>query len=128
MNQEAEIINLFETWRSLTRDEGNAILVGDWVTVTECQYKKRLLQDQLAFTECRLQEQEGEAAAAALKPRLRDVLQELISLEKANLASVEKRRHAAEDEQTELNQSCRNLRQIHRAYSLTQSARWHSYS
>jgi hypothetical protein len=128
MKQETELINLFETWRTLTADEGNAILAGDWVTVTECQYKKRLLQDQLAFTESRLREQDGEDATAPLEPRLRGLLDELISLEKQNLSSVQIRHRTAETEQTELNQSSRNLRQIHRAYSCAQSARWHSYS
>jgi hypothetical protein len=128
MNQETELLNLFETWRGLTRDEGNAMRVGDWVTVTECQYKKRLLQDQIAFTECRLREQQGEGAAAAIEPLVRNVLHELISMEKENISTVQASRRAAETEQLELNQSSRNLRQIHRAYSCAQSALWHSYS
>lgn len=128
MVQEAELLNLYETWRNLTSTEGSAIVLGDWVTVTECQYKKRLLQDQLAFTECRLREENGDQAAAALENRMRDLVHELVSMEKENLARVQARRREAEAQETELNQSSRNLRQIHRAYSPAQSPRWHSYS
>jgi hypothetical protein len=128
MDTETELLKLFETWRSLTIEEGSAIANGDWVTVAQCQNEKRLLQDQLARAESRVREEQGEEAAAALAKRVREVVQELVAREKENLSAVAARRREADVEATEINRCTRALKKIQGAYSLSGLPQWHSYS
>jgi hypothetical protein len=128
MNTETELLKLFETWRSLSSEEGKAIGNGDWVTLAQCQNEKRLLQDQLAQAESRVREESGDEAAAAFSGRVREVVQELVAKEKENLAAVSARRREAEAESGELNRCSRALKKIHGAYSLSGLPQWHSYS
>jgi hypothetical protein len=128
MNTETELLNLFESWRNLSSQEGNAIANGDWVSVAECQNQKRLLQDQLARAESRAREELGEEGAAALIERLRGVVRELVAREKENLSAVAARRREADAEAGKMNRCARALKQIQKAYSLTDSHQWHSYS
>ena len=128
MNTETELLKLFETWRSVTAEEGNAISHGDWVSVAQCQNEKRLLQDQIALAESRVREENGEEAAAAIIGRLRGVVQELVACEKENLSAVMARRREADTEAGKINRCARALKQIHGAYSFSSLPQWHSYS
>ena len=125
MTTETELLDLFEAWRSLATEEGNAISRGDWVTVAQCQNEKRLMQDRLAQAEIRTCEANGAEAAAAFSERVREVVQELAAREKERLSAAAARRREA----GEGNARLRVLQQqIDGACSLSSLRRWHSNS
>jgi hypothetical protein len=125
MNTETELLDLFEAWRSLAAEEGSAILRGDWLTVAQCQNEKRLMQDRLAQAEIRAIEANGEGAAAVFSGRVREVVQELATREKASLSAAAARRREA----GEGNARSRVLKQqIDGACSLSRLRRSHSNS
>ncbi|HUR45477.1 MAG TPA: hypothetical protein VMZ27_06300 [Candidatus Saccharimonadales bacterium] len=128
MNFETEIFSLFESWRSLNDQEGNAIGLGDWVMVAQFQNERRLVQDRLAQAESRLLEEEGEEKSSALVRRFREIVRELTVADKQNLAAVNARRRESGAGKGDLNRSSQVLRQIHRAYSSNDLPAWYPYS
>jgi hypothetical protein len=128
MNTETELLDLFEAWRSLAMEEGNAISRGDWVTVAQCQNEKRLMQDRLAQAEIRAREANGDEAAAAFSGRVREVVQELAVREKEILSAAAARRREAAAKAVERNGSSQDLKRIDGACSFSSLRRRHAFS
>ncbi len=125
MNTEDRLLQLYDQWRVFTESEREAIHASDWVKVTAAQAEKQRLQEEIMLA--------GEAAADPARmrpptPRLQAVGEHLILLERENAAALADKRRAMELEQHGLDQTSRNLQQVHRAYAQGREPAWQSYS
>ena len=126
MNSRDQLAALYDQWRSMTLREGAAMRQGDWVAVDRVQREKTSLQSEITAALDRL---EGESSPRVVEGEFRSVVDDLIRLEKENLALLASRREQWAAELKSLDQSGRNLRLIHRCYSQPQkSAHWQSFS
>jgi len=116
-----ELAGLFEQWRSLTEDEGRAIEGGAWTQVEQYQTAKTLLQPRITELSARIE-------IVVHETRFRAVVEELMELERRNLAILQRQRESAEQRRQELDRASRNLRQIHKTYVPSTRAHWQSYS
>jgi methylmalonyl-CoA mutase N-terminal domain/subunit len=129
MNADQQLFQFYDRWRELTSSEGQAIAATDWTRLQQCQAEKRLLQDQIkAAAEQRQREQPAGAEAMVVTGRFRNVVDELIALEECNARALAGQRAALEQQQRDLHQAGRTLRQLHAAYATGPQTAWQSYS
>lgn len=121
MSSADELSALYEQWRGLTQDEGEAIEAGAWANVEQFQAAKARLQPRITEVSQRLD-------AAAHERQFRAVVDELMQLERRNSALLQRQRKAAEQQKQELDRASRTLRQIHKSYIPPARTHWHSYS
>jgi DNA mismatch repair ATPase MutS len=131
MSARNDLLNLYREWSKLTEAEGLAIRSASWPEVQHYQDAKYQLQAQIVSAT------ELVHAELALDPRqsqevnreFRSLLAELIQLEQRNSQWLAEQRQNAEAEMAVVNQSSRNLRQVHKAYNKAcGAAAWNSYS
>jgi hypothetical protein len=130
MNADQQLFQFYERWRELTTSEGQAIAATDWARLEQCQAEKRLLQDQIkAAADQRQRELRISGAnAVVVLGRFRGVVDELIALEERNARALANQRAALGEQQRELHQAGRTLRQLHAAYAGGPQTAWQSYS
>lgn len=121
MSPSDELSALYQRWRELTLEEGQAIDAGEWPLVELCQAAKSRLQPRIVEISQRLD-------LATHETLFRPVVEELMELERRNRHGLESRRQASELERQNLDRSCRQLRQLHRSYVPASRAAWQSYS
>ncbi len=122
--------DLYGRWRSLTKQETEAIQIAAWSQVELCQVTKRELQNEIVQA---LEELQGElkfhgAKRADIEKEFRPLLEELIVLETRNgeLLATQKQRNLRQ--QAEADRSTRTLRQVRGAYAPGNGPAWVSYS
>ena len=116
-----ELSALYQQWRSLTEDEGEAIAAGAWNKLEQFQAAKARLQPRIVELSQRLDVPTHERQFRAL-------VEELMQLERCNSASLQRRRQAAEEQMRELDKTSRHLRQLHKSYVPPAHTHWQSYS
>jgi hypothetical protein len=124
-----KLLQAYQLWRDLTVREGAALHNEDWLLVRECQSAKSELQSRiLRWTESAQQESLPAVTSCEFNHQLRNLLSELISLEKHHSESVQRRRRTAEAQKKELDHTHKTLGRIHRTYRQSVETCWSSYS
>lgn len=121
MSPTDELAELFLQWRILTEREGRAIESGAWKEVDQVQAGKGSLQP-------RITEMLSRIDAMTFERGFRLNVEELMQLERRNLAVLQARRDVASEEEQKLDRTQRNLRQIQRSYLPPARLHWQSYS
>ena len=116
-----ELFALYEQWRGLTEDEGDAIEVGAWTNVDHFQAAKARLQPRIVELSQRLDFSTHER-------RLRPIVEALMQLERQNSELLQRRRQATDQQMRELDKASRHLRQLHKSYVPPARTHWQSYS
>jgi len=116
-----ELAGLYEQWRGLTEDEGEAIETGAWTDVEHFQAAKARLQPRIAEVSRRLDQTTHER-------QFRTLVEDLMQLERRNDVLLQQRRQAADEQMRELDKASRHLRQLHKSYVPPAHAHWQSYS
>jgi hypothetical protein len=116
-----ELSALYQQWRRLSEDEGEAIEAAEWDNVEQFQTAKAGLQPRIAEVGQRLD-------AVAHEQRFRKVVEDLMRLERRNSALLQRQRQAAEAQKQELDRASRHLRQLHKSYVPPARTHWQSYS
>jgi hypothetical protein len=116
-----ELRALYEQWRLLTEEEGDAIEAGDWTRLHQSQAGKTRLQPRIDEVSRRV---DAGVAAAEFRP----IVARLMDLERRNQARLKSRQQDAQAEKRELDRSSRHLRQLHQTYVPPARAHWQSYS
>ena len=130
MEAHTQLRALYQEWRELSEREAEAIQTAFWSKVTKCQEAKKELQRRIvSITEV----MQSEIATLGLSQsvvddEMRRIVDELILLESRNGDLLADQRERGKKEESELERSSRNLRQVHRAYAGQQTAAWQSYS
>ncbi len=121
---------LYEDWRRLSEDEGQAISQGAWDLVDRCQTAKFELQARIIAASDRLQAEWAESPdrRAAEEPHFRQLVEQLICLESRNSERLASQRRTAEADRQALDKSTRSLRDIQRLYGGPRGPSWNSYS
>lgn len=130
MSIQADLLEQYEHWARLTREEGVALRSGDWKAAAACQERKaalRTLIDQLTRA--------ADAAWAGPVPastpsraQVRQKLQELIALEEANRELLARLHEMDLRREADLGLAQRHLGQVHRSYAQPPAPTWQSYS
>jgi hypothetical protein len=130
MNASSQLRSLYEQWRLLTEQEGQAIRAADWNRVGECQSEKKHLQSRIQKADHDLDQEVRTRGATrkALENEFRGVIEDLIARERDNERELTAQRRGAEERRQELHQASRRLRQVHQAYAPGRPPLWHSYS
>ena len=127
MDARAELSALYSRWRALTEQEGYAIRAAAWTEVAELQESKQQLQAGIHAAVERLNR--AHAGPGDAEREFQPVVSELIQLEQRNAEWLAARRRDAESEKQRLDQSTRNLRQLHQSYGVgVNTGHWQSYS
>ena len=121
MSPTQELSDLFKQWRLLTEEEGGAISSGAWSQVGQCQSAKSRLQPRITEVSQRVD-------AGTHERQFHAVVDELMQMERRNDAMLKAKRNLAEEQESALNQTQRNLRQIHKSYIPPARTHWQSYS
>ena len=116
-----ELSVLYQQWRSLTEDEGEAIKTSAWTSVEQFQTAKSRLQPRITEVSQRLD-------TTTHEQKFRVVVEELMRLERRNSALLQRQRQAAEEQKRELDRTSRHLRQLHKSYIPPARTHWQSYS
>ena len=130
MNAQANLLQLYQDWRTWTETEREAISDGNWRQVRVCQEAKSNLQPQILR---QTEEAQGEwkrlgLDRKAMEKQLRSVVNELIYLETANAQVLSGQRNATSEELERLSQSGRTLSKIQKHYVSEAPIGWESYS
>jgi hypothetical protein len=126
MNHSAELLELYQQWKSLTEQEGAAIHALNWSEVRRCQKQKQLLQPEIIRVAGLIKSTTG--VNLQIEARIRDCINELIQLESTNSAALEKRLESARKEMDDLDQTSHKLRQVHKSYAGSFGSSWSQYS
>jgi hypothetical protein len=121
MNSANELTALYDQWRRLTKEEGEAIGSGAWARVDHYQTAKSRLQPRIVEVSQRLE-------SAMHEGWFRPVVEELMALECRNSTRLLEKRQSADDQKEEMDKTSRHLRQIHRSYVPSARTSWQSYS
>ena len=121
MSLAGELSALYQLWRTLTEDEGEAIASEAWNDVEQCQNAKSRIQPRIVEVSRRL-------TADAHDRQFRPVVNALMELERRNSALLRDKRQSADRQKESLDRSSRHLRQLHKSYVPPAKAHWHSYS
>lgn len=116
-----ELAALYQQWRGLSEDEGEAIEAGAWSNVDQFQAAKARLQPRITEVSQRVD-------VGTHERRFRKVVDDLMHLERRNSALLQRRRQAAEAQRQELDRASRHLRQLHKSYVPPARTHWQSYS
>jgi uncharacterized protein (DUF3084 family) len=130
MSAQADLLQLYQDWRSLTEQEREAIEEGDWRRVHKCQSAKSELQPRIVR---QTQETHDEwnrfgVDRSQLEKQVRSVVNELIYLETLNGEFIAEQRRRAQAEFDQLNQSSRKLGKVQKSYTPNAPFAWESYS
>lgn len=128
MSAKEEIVEFYEEWRTLSREEATAIQEDEWTRVHQCQSRKSALQ-KLIIQRTPVMEQElcNEDADAAQR-EIRTVIADLISMERNNGELIAERRRDMSAEKEGLETSSRKISRIKKAYASKPQTAWFSYS
>lgn len=119
----------YEDWRRCTQNEGRALAAGDWIAVARYQSAKADLQPLiLQLTDAVNSESQVLSSVEAGRQKIRQLINELIELERANNNLLEEQRTKAVCRKSELMSSRRNLGRMHRSYTNARPSLWQSYS
>lgn len=130
MSIQADLLEQYEHWARLTRDEGAALRAGDWKAATACQERKaalRLLIEQLT----RAADAAWSGPVSPNTPsraQVRQKLQELIALEEANRELLARLHEMDLRRDADLGLAQHHLGQVHRSYTQPPVPTWQSYS
>ena len=121
--------DLYGEWKSLTENEGQAILSSDWVEVRRCQQAKERLRARIVkLTDSVQRGFPSPAEQAEINIRIRQHVNELILLETENHSLLGRRMAKVQEEQAALDQTSNRLRKIHKSYAPSQMPVWNQYS
>jgi hypothetical protein len=130
MSAQANLLQLYKEWRSLTEQEREGIESGNWRQVRQCQSAKSELQPRI-LRETQETHQEWSRSGAdrsLLEKQVRSVVNELIYLESRNGEFIAEQRQRAQSDFDELNKSGRTLGKVHKTYAPNAPIAWESYS
>lgn len=122
----AHLLDLYQQWKSLTEQEGAAILASNWLEVRKCQEKKQKLQPQIIKISDQLKS--ASRGGNLVQDRIRECVNELILLETRNSASLAVRLQTVREKKDRLDLTSHRLRQVHKSYVPAQAAAWNQYS
>lgn len=126
MDHSAQLLELYQQWKSLTEREGAAIHASDWVEVRRCQKQKQQLQPEIIRVTGLTKTSPG--TGSQFNARIRECINELIQLESANNVTLEKRLESARKEKDGLDLTSHRLRQVHKSYVPSTGNAWNQYS
>jgi hypothetical protein len=116
---------LYDFWRTLTERERDAIQAADWPRLAEVQAKKQQLQDDIRQAEAAAGSRPGAPDPELRPPGMGD---QLLALERENAQALAEKRRELRQQLDALDQTSRNLHQVHRAYAQGREPAWQSYS
>jgi hypothetical protein len=130
MSAQANLLQLYQDWRTWTEAERDAISEGDWRQVKLCQEAKGNLQPRILrqTEEAQVEWSRLGLDRTLMEKQLRSVVNELIYLETANAGFVAEQRRSAADEMERLDRSGHNLSKIQKHYVAGAPIGWESYS
>ena len=126
MDPSAELLELYQEWKSLTEKEGVAILSSNWAEVRHCQKAKQQLQPKIIQSSDLAKTAPG--AGSAFEARIRECINELIQLETRNSETLGKRLEAVEREKNGLDRTSHRLKQVQKSYTGARGSAWDQYS
>jgi hypothetical protein len=115
---ERHLLKLFERWRRLSVAERQAIHAGDWPHLEELQGKKHLLQPEISLADDLLQAELAKLGPLGepIQQKFRVLAADLVALERDNDSALATQQRVVEQQQAQLAQASRNLRQILRRF------------
>jgi hypothetical protein len=122
-----QLWELYREWKTLTEQEGAAILASDWTLVRESQTKKQQLQIEIVHA-TDLVKADSRSEPQMFDDRLRHVVNELILLETQNSAVLAHRLKGVEGQRRELEATSGRLRRLHTTYVPRRSSVWENVS
>ncbi len=130
MSAKQDLVKAYQSWETLTQDEGAAIERGDWQGVNACQKSKQELQRRIILLTdvARAESVEAGTDLKIFDKDLRQMVNSLISLETKNSELLAQRRQTAELQRAELDQTSRTLRRMQKSYVAPATSVWQSYS
>jgi len=130
MNAETALAEAYQEWRRLAETEGDAIRTGNWGLLAASQRALEHLRERItSLTVDTKQEWVRFGADISAKERkFREVIAELLQLERQNSTLLTAVRESVKSRLDVLEQTGRNLRKIHRSYVPQRQAVWTSFS
>ncbi|MBM3823949.1 MAG: hypothetical protein FJ404_13875 [Verrucomicrobia bacterium] len=124
------LLGLYEEWRRISQLESEAIDNTAWTQVDSLQNSKYQLQSSILEATRALYTEASEAHLhrGRLDDEIRNVIQDLMLMERRNADRLALKQRELEHRRAELDRASRNLRQVHRAYGTSRSPAWTSYS
>ena len=130
MNAFEDLLGAYGQWKECSESEGEAIVRGDWSSVSAHQESKLHLRDAIIRWTGRAREDWKASGKdlAEFENRVRSVVGELIALETRNASALAEQRAVCQARREEIEGSRRNLRRIRSSYANVPGASWQSYS
>ena len=126
-----ELPELYQSWRKLTEDEGQAILAGAWPQVQRCQDAKSDLQTRILATSeptsSKLNLPSAGNPVVGHQP-FQHLLREVIQMERRNQKWLAEQQQVAQTQRSELEAANRNLQKLRQSYGPKRRSCWHCYS
>jgi hypothetical protein len=129
MSLPAPLDSLYQEWRALTEAEGEAIATAAWHRVAEVQAAKTRLQPAIRKASASLAPSpDVRPEADAGDDPVRQMLSDLIDLERHNQAALDRQMAALRQDRRALELSARNLRRLQHSYASPNRSAWQRYS
>lgn len=127
---EAALLQLYQQWRRLAENEGEAIRAQNWTAVAECNARLAALQPRITrlTAEVRLEWRRNGVNLEQKEKELRQIISDLIELGEQNSGSLTAARDTVRKNLDELDSARQNLRRVRRSYSASRPALWNSFS
>lgn len=127
---EAGLFAAYEEWRRIAEIEGQAIRARNWTAAADCHTRLRGLQSRITrlASEARKEWRDAGADVAAKEQQLREMILDLIEIEKQNNAFLAAARETATRHLEQLNCARKNLKRVQRSYSPSRPPIWNSFS
>jgi hypothetical protein len=120
----------YQEWQRLAEAEGAAIRAGNWLEACDCQNALKSLQPRIIeHTASAQQEWADDTSARTLtEENLRNIVSQLIELERRNYSLLDSRMHSARAEMNKLDLANHTLNRIQRSYAPSRPPGWSSFS
>jgi predicted Zn-dependent protease len=130
MSASHQLRDAYKEWRRLAETEGEAIRSGNWVLVADCQNALQQLQPRILshLQDARREWTRLGPDGSTLEQSFREVVAELIEIERHNSDSINAAQAAARLQLARLEQTVHTLRQVQRSYAPPPPPAWTSFS
>jgi hypothetical protein len=124
------LLMAYDAWRVATQAEAASIEAGNWEAVADQQRRKSTLQGEiLRWTEIAEADWKMHPALGAVREaQVRQILRELVQLERENTQSIDGQLARQRTRRNELNKVQRTLRSVHQSYGAAAIQAWQAYS
>ena len=120
----------YREWQRLAEAEGDAIRAGNWIQACDCQNALKSLQPRIIEHTAQAQQEwaDDRTAGTLSEANLRNIVSQLIELERRNYSLLDSRLHSARAEMNKLDVANHTLNRIQRSYAPSRPPGWTSFS